>query len=160
MYDIIKLRTVFFLIVLLIFLGSYGQSRLPSGSTYKDVEIFTVDGISRAKFVSMISDYFAWPHPADYNDIWKVPIDGFNDVSPADAYGKQIEVALEQGIVTKDASGNFNPGKVITRGEAADMLEKAFMIGDIVADGYMEEAELNDPLSKKEAGIIFNAVGI
>lgn len=114
--------------------------------------------ISKAEFVAMISDYFGWPHPLEYNDIWKKPIDGFKDVSSADPYGRQIEVALEQGIITKDASGNFNPGTAVTRGEAADMLEAAFMIDDVVAAGYMEPGTINDPLSDKEAETIFNTI--
>jgi len=116
------------------------------------------DGITRAEFTAMISDYFTWPHPEDYNDIWKVPIDGFKDVSSSDAYGKQIEVALEQGIITKDASGNFKPDAVITRGDAASMLEAAFMLEDIVADGYMEEGKTGDHLSREEAETVFKAL--
>lgn len=158
MYSILRHSAVFSLILIMIFLHSFGQTSLPSGSTYEDMEIATVDNIARAEFVAIISDYFAWPHPEDYNDIWKVPIDGFNDVSSADAYGKQIEVALEQGIVTKDVSGSFNPEIIITRKEAADILEDAFMVADIVAAGYMEEGEMSDPLSKEEAGIVFKAV--
>jgi hypothetical protein len=114
--------------------------------------------ISKAEFVAMISDYFSWPHPEDYNDIWKVPIKGFNDVSSADTYGKQIEVALEQGIITSDASGNFNPRSTITRGEAAEMLEAAFMTDDIVAGGYMEEGQTIHPLSADEAKTIFKKI--
>ena len=155
MDDILKFGAVCFLVSLVISVGSFGQSSLPSGLTYHDEEIVSVDGITRAEFVAMISDYFGWPHPEDYNDIWKVPIDGFNDISSSDAYGRQIEVALEQGIVTKNASGNFNPETVITRGEAAVILENAFMVEDIIAGGYMEEGDTGDPLLKEEAEGVF-----
>lgn len=144
MYNILKNRAVFFLFYLVILLGSCGLNR-------------SVD-ITKGEFVAMVSEFFAWPHPEEYNDIWKVPIDGFNDVSSDEPYGMQIEVALEQGIITKDASREFHPDTVITRGEAADILEKAFMIDDIVADGYMEAGEINDALSKEEAKAIFEAI--
>jgi hypothetical protein len=29
---------------------------------------------TKAEFAAKISSYFAWPHPNDYNDIWKTPI--------------------------------------------------------------------------------------
>jgi hypothetical protein len=140
MYKTLKLKAICFSVFLMVSMSSFGQS------------------ITRAEFVAMISDYFGWPHPEDYNDIWKAPINGFNDVTSADAYGKQIEVALEQGIITKDASGNFKPGSVITRGESADILEKAFRIDDIVVGGYMKKGTLSDPLSKEEARAVFKTI--
>ena len=137
-----KLKTTFLLIVSVFLLNACGTS----------------DSISKAEFVAMVSDYFEWPHPDDYNDIWKTSIDGFNDVSSADPYGKQIEVALEQGIITKDASGNFNPDAAMTRGEAAKILQAAFMLDDVVAEGFMEEGKTNAPLSKEEAKTVFDKI--
>ncbi len=137
-----KLKTTFLLIVSVFLLNACGIS----GS------------ISKAEFVAMVSDYFEWPHPDDYNDIWKTPIDGFNDITSADAYGKQIEVALEQGIITKDVSGNFNPDAAITRGEAAEILQAAFLLDDIVAKGFMEEGKTNASLSKEEAKAVFDKI--
>nr|WP_321357232.1 cadherin-like beta sandwich domain-containing protein [uncultured Draconibacterium sp.] len=137
-----KLKTTFLLIVSVFLLNACGTS----------------DSISKAEFVAMVSDYFEWPHPDDYNDIWKMPIDGFNDVSSADLYGKQIEVALEQGIITKDASGNFNPDAAMTRGEAAKILQVAFMLDDLVAEGFMEEGKTNASLSKEEAAAVFEKI--
>ena len=137
-----KPKTIYLVIFLLIVISSCNKSK----------------DISKAEFVAKISDYFEWPHPDNYNDIWKKPIDGFKDVSSADPYGKQIEVALEQGIITKDASGNFNPENTITRGEAAEIFEAAFKIKDIVADGFMAEGNISDPLSYEEANSIFEAI--
>jgi hypothetical protein len=154
----LKLIFLCILVSLMVFLTSCGQNRLSSGSTNKGIEIATAGGITKAEFVAMISDYFAWPHPDNYNDIWKKPIDGFADVSTADKYGRQIEVALEQGIIAKDASGKFNPNTVITRGQAAEILGKAFLIDDIVAGGYMKKGASEDTMSKEEAETIFKAI--
>ncbi len=112
-------------------------------------------GITKGEFVAMVSDYFAWSHPDEYNDIWKIPIEGYSDVSSDDLYGKQIEVALEQGIIVKDATGEFHPEAAITRSEVLDILEKAFLIDDIVALGYMEVGDGNKVLSKDEAKTVF-----
>lgn len=94
------------------------------------------DEITKAEFIGKISDYFAWPHPSDYNDIWKAPLMQFNDVKTADEYGKQIECAYEEGIISADASGNFNPEWGISRQDAVIILVKAFKIpeSDITAE--------------------------
>jgi glyoxylase-like metal-dependent hydrolase (beta-lactamase superfamily II) len=84
--------------------------------------------ITKAKFVSKIVNYFNWPHPSEYNDIWKAPLKQFKDVKTTDKYGKQIECAYEQGIIGPDASGNFYPNSHITRQDAAVVLVKAFKI--------------------------------
>ena len=89
----------------------------PGGKTY-----------TRAEFVARIADYFAWPHPTEYNDIWKAPLKQFKDVKTTDAYGKQIENAYEQGLIGPDAAGNFNPGAAVTRQEAAVIFAKAFKV--------------------------------
>lgn len=84
--------------------------------------------LTRAEFVAMISDYFAWPHPSEYNDIWKAPLMQFADVKTEDKYGKQIEVALEEGLIAPDALGNFEPNAKMTRQDAAVIFAKAFMV--------------------------------
>ena len=84
--------------------------------------------LTRAEFVAMISDYFAWPHPSEYNDIWKTPLTPFADVKAEDKYGKQIEVALEEGLIAPDALGNFEPNAKMTRQDAAVIFAKAFMV--------------------------------
>ena len=106
----------------------------------------------------MISDFFAWPHPDDYNDIWKKPIDGFRDISTLSPYRKQIEVALEQGVISKDISGNFRPEENISRGDAAKILEASFLLSDIVKEGYMKSGNVNNPLSNDEARTIFETI--
>ena len=153
-----KYRCVFLAFFLIFSPGTFGLGSVPSGSTFKGVEIAAIDDITKAEFVAMVSDFFTWPHPVDYNDIWKKPINGFSDVTTADTYGKQIEVALEQGIIKKDGSGKFNPKTIITRGEAADILEAAFMINDIIADGYMVKGNSNNPLSRQEAEKVFKTI--
>ncbi len=93
------------------------------------VSVPTGEGtITKAEFVARISDYFEWPHPTEYNDIWKSPLKQFKDVRTADPFGKQIEVAYEQGLISPDASGNFNPGAAVTRQEAAAILALAFRL--------------------------------
>lgn len=91
--------------------------------------------ISRAEFIAKIVDYFGWPHPSEYNDIWedyavaKGLIDyTFNDVSLSDPYGKQIEIAYAEGLISPDAKGNFNPNQPISREDAAVIIAKAWML--------------------------------
>ncbi|HYQ57804.1 MAG TPA: cadherin-like beta sandwich domain-containing protein [Draconibacterium sp.] len=143
-----KSGRVLFIVVFTLVFGQLGMSCKTANQ----------DVVTKAEYVAKISDYFEWPHPDDYNDIWKKPIDGFKDVTSTDTYGKQIEVALERGIISKDASGNFNPEKVITRGEAAGILEAAFLIDDLVAAGYMKEGKMDEPLSGKEAETVFQTI--
>jgi glyoxylase-like metal-dependent hydrolase (beta-lactamase superfamily II) len=90
--------------------------------------------LNRAEFVARISDYFGWPHPSEYNDIWKVPLTAMKDVSVADKYGKQIEVAVEQGIVSPTTEGFFFPNAPIARQDAAVIIVKAFRIPTSSAD--------------------------
>ena len=71
--------------------------------------------ITRAEFVGMVSEYFQWPHPSEYNDYWEMTFKQFNDVRTDDLYGKRIEAAYEAGIITADAIGNFNPNSEITK---------------------------------------------
>ena len=84
------------------------------------------DKLTKAEFVAIVSNFFAWPHPTEYNDIWHPPIKQFNDVITSDPYGKEIECAYEEGIIEPDEAGNFNPNSEITREEAAVILVKAF----------------------------------
>ncbi len=88
------------------------------------------DNITKAEFIGKISNYFAWPHPSDYNDIWKAPLKQFNDVKTTDPLGKQIEAAYEEGLISPDASGNFNPDSEISREDAAVILVDAFKIAE------------------------------
>ena len=89
---------------------------------------------SRAEFVAKISDYFAWPHPTEYNDIWKVPLKQFNDVKPTDAFSKQIDVAYEEMIIEADADGNFRPDAPLSREDAAVIIAKAFKVPEAGTD--------------------------
>jgi len=142
--------------------------------------------ITKAEFIAKISDYFAWPHPTEYNDIWKAPLKQFNDVETSDTYGKQIEVAYEENIISPDASGNFNPESKISRQDVAVIFAKAFKIADsdktvefsdstsiskeaiksvnaLVELGYMsgKTATLfapNDPITNAEVNSIFNKI--
>src|SRR5512136_2438936 len=69
---------------------------------------------TRAEFIARMSDYFGWPHPEDYNDIWKVPLKPLQDVKTGDRYGRQIETAIEQGIVGASTEGYFHPDQAIS----------------------------------------------
>ncbi len=153
MNNLKKITSILFLI--LITSVSFGKS---ISSSTENSTIQTENYISKAEFVAMISDYFGWPHPDDYNDIWKVPIDGFYDVLSTDKYGKQIEVALEQGIISKNASGKFNPESAISRNEAEDILKAAFMIDDVVLLNFMNEGVKSEYLTTDEAKNIFQTI--
>lgn len=112
--------------------------------------------MTRAEFVAMISGYFAWPHPDDYNDIWKTPLKEFNDVKTEDKYGKLIETAYEEGLIAPDVKGNFNPGALMTRAEAAVIFAKAFKVAPAGTDELEKftDAAGIDP----EARIYINAI--
>ncbi|MBP7110323.1 MAG: S-layer homology domain-containing protein [Firmicutes bacterium] len=97
--------------------------------------------LTRAEFVAMISNYFAWPHPTDYNDIWKAPLKQFKDVKTTDKFGKQIEVAYEEELIEPDAAGNFYPEALITRQDAAVIFAKAFkvpLVEDDAVAGFVD----------------------
>lgn len=114
-----KLMRIIALIMIVFLLPSNALAKTPSPNG---------DKITKAEFIAIISDYFEWPHPTEYNDIWKAPLKQFNDVKTSDQYGKQIEVAYEEGIIAPDSNGNFNPNSGITRQDAAVILVKAFRI--------------------------------
>jgi len=141
--------------------------------------------ITKAEFVAKIADFFQWPHPSDYNDIWKAPLKTFNDVKTTDKYGKQIEAAYQAGIISPDDSGNFNPDSLITRQDAAVIFVKAFKIPEtdkvmfsdnasirpdaraavntLAALGYMTAKKgtlfmPNEPITKSEVEEIFNKI--
>ncbi len=86
--------------------------------------------LTRAEFVAKISDYFAWPHPTEYNDIWKTPLQQLKDVKAGDRYAKQIDTAVEEGIISVGAPGNFYPDKEISRQDAAVVFARAFRVPD------------------------------
>lgn len=143
---------------------------------------------TRAEFVAKVSNYFAWPHPTEYNDIWKVPLKKFSDVKESAPRIKQIDVAYEEGIIGPDAVGNFYPDKPISRQDAAMILGKAFlvptapadalaafsdaakiradakpMVNAMVAAGFMAGRSAkafgpDDPLSEAEVDSIFAAI--
>lgn len=155
----------------------------PAGLAQTDDAAYT-----KAEFIAKISDYFAWPHPNDYNDIWKVPLKPLKDVKTDDRYGKQIETAVEQGIIDASIEGYFYPNGPISRQDAAVVFAKAFKVpapaadpagkysdsktikpaaresvNALVAQGYMSgkmEAEFrpNDAISAAEADAIFNKI--
>ncbi len=95
--------------------------------------------ITKAEFVGEVSAYFQWPHPDDYNDIWKTEPKKFNDVETTDEYGKLIEAAYEEGVISEDASGNFNPDSTVTYAEAAEILAEAFKVSDEIVEAYIDE---------------------
>lgn len=99
---------------------------IPGYTVFADVETPLVNGVSRAEFIGKISNYFAWPHPTQYNDIWKAPLKQFKDVKTADRYGKQIETAYEESVTSGIGNGYFDPNAQLARQDAAVMLVKAF----------------------------------
>ncbi|MEZ5072492.1 MAG: cadherin-like beta sandwich domain-containing protein [Bacteroidales bacterium] len=131
---------------------------LPSSGTGRFESPDPDPGMTKAEFAALVADFFAWPHPDQYNDIWKKPIDGFADVGPDVPFRRQIEVCLERGVIQKDETGLFRPHAILTRGEAADILEAAFMLEDLVEEGYMEGGREDDRMSRPEAGDLFAAI--
>ena len=102
------------------------------------------DNITKAEYVAEISEFFGWPHPNDYNDVWKTEPKTFNDVETTDEYGKLVEAAYEEGIIEADESGNFNPDAEITYEEAIEIMAEAFKqsletITPYIASDYTEE---------------------
>ena len=84
--------------------------------------------LTRAAFLATISDYFDWPHSSEYKDRFANAQPVFVDVSiGVTPYAKQIETALEEGVVS-NTRGYFNPDENVTREDAADMYVKAFLI--------------------------------
>ncbi|MCC6633322.1 MAG: S-layer homology domain-containing protein [Gammaproteobacteria bacterium] len=84
--------------------------------------------LTRAQFVAQVSDYFGWYHASGYNDYWKVPLRTFADVKAEDPYGKQIENAYEENVISPDARGRFNPTARMTREDAAVIFAKAYFL--------------------------------
>ena len=84
--------------------------------------------MTRAVFVAMVSTYFNWIHSSEYIDPYKAVQPTFVDVAiGVTPYAKEIETALEEGVVS-NVRGNFFPTQPMTREDAADALVKAFNI--------------------------------
>ena len=84
--------------------------------------------LTRAAFVATISDKFDWVHSSEYNDQYKATQPTFTDVVfGATPYARQIETALEEGVVS-NAQGSFSPAALVSREDAADMYVRAFKI--------------------------------
>lgn len=84
--------------------------------------------VTRAEFVGTLVDYFGWPHRSEFNDVWKAPPLPIADVTPGALYARQIETAVDFGIVTLDSANCFNPEKPVSRQEAAALLADLFML--------------------------------
>ena len=108
--------------------------------------------ITRAEFIAELTDYFGWPHPSEYNDIWEdyAVEQGlinytFKDVNLSDPYGKQVEAAYAESIIGPDAQGNFYPNGGITREDAAVILVNAFRIPQSTTPTpYVDDAAISD----------------
>lgn len=120
-----------------------------------------IDGITKAEFVAQLTDFFEWPEMNDYNDVWENnAVDAglldytITDVELEDQYGRQIKAAYEQGIVTLDASKNFNPDQMLTRGEVAEILASAWKLSGpeaLVTLGVMAAGDAAAEITKDEA---------
>ncbi len=96
--------------------------------------------LTRAEFVAMVSDHFQWVHWSEYNDYAKPVPRQFSDVRTGDAYGKQIECALEESVVAPDADNRFHPDQPVTRQDAVSIVAKAFAITADAAAQYVKSA--------------------
>lgn len=109
-----------------------------------DADALFENGVTRAEFIAKISDYFEWPHPSEYNDVWKAPLKQFSDVKTTDTYGKQIETAYEEGIINGTGNSRFNPNEIITRQDAAVIFARAFHLTLTNKTGiFKDEASIN-----------------
>jgi len=100
---------------------------IPNNYVFADVETKVTNGVTRGALIARISDYFDWAHSTEYNDIWKVEPKKFSDVKTTDLYGKQIENAYEEDIIS-GLNNKFNPNDQIVRQDVAVILAKAFNI--------------------------------
>jgi hypothetical protein len=84
--------------------------------------------LTSGAFLATISDYFEWPHSSEYKDRFANAQPSFVDVAiGVTEYARQIETALEEGVVS-NAQGYFHPDEPVRREDAADMYVKAFGI--------------------------------
>jgi len=146
MLNLLKSRNFIWLIIALTLIPAMVLALLPAtaGAVSKSPNVFE---ITKAEFIAKIADYFGWPHRDDYNDIWKyqVPAKKFNDVATEDKYGRQIEAAYEEGVISANANGNFYPESGITREDAAVILVNAFRIPESATPtGYLDDATISE----------------
>lgn len=89
-------------------------------SGYSDGTFGPNNSINRAEALKIILEAF---------DVSLVSSDAvgntFNDVSSSDWYGRYVETASEEGLVSGYGDGSFGPGNSLTRGEAAKILYTA-----------------------------------
>lgn len=146
MLNLLKSRNSIWLIIVLMLISAMVLALLPAtaGAVSKSPK---GNEITKAEFIAKIADYFGWPHRDDYNDIWKyqVPAKEFNDVETEDQYGRQIEAAYEEGIISADEYGNFYPESGITREDAAVILVDAFRIPESATPtAYLDDATISE----------------
>jgi len=112
---------------------------IPGYTVFADVEAPLVNGVSRGEFIGKVSDYFEWPHPTQYNDVWKATLKQFKDVRTTDRYGKQIETAYEENVTSGVGGGYFDPNAQLARQDAAVMLVKAFHLPLTTKTGFFKD---------------------
>ncbi|MDR1708475.1 MAG: cadherin-like beta sandwich domain-containing protein [Candidatus Accumulibacter sp.] len=102
--------------------------------------------LTKGAFLATISDYFDWPHSSEYKDRFATAQPTFVDVQiGVTPYAKQIETALEEGVVS-NAQGYFYPEDPVTREEAAEMYVKAFKISAATTNplgGFTDAADIS-----------------
>ncbi len=152
-------KSRFWLSLLLIPLCLMIWSCSDSGSSSKSSD--SSEPMTRAEFVAEVSDYFQWPHPDDYNDIWNTPVKKFADIETTDEYGKLVEAAYQEGIIEADADDNFNPDENITYDAAITILAEAFKLTEetvtpyVAGAGYTTEQQ-DETFSKSDFDAAFN----
>ena len=100
----------------------------PTTSTTPTPSSTDTQPLTRGAFVATISDYFNWAHSSEYIDMYRNPQPTFADVVfGTTPYGKQIETALEESVIS-NSQGYFYPDKLVTREDAAVMYVNAFKI--------------------------------
>lgn len=124
--------------------------------------------LTRGQFMIMLANYFGWSH---YNSVMDDGTDiddkgeimttervrNFYDVTGTADYVKPIEAALDMGVLHADSPNDcFYPMSVMTREDAAIILQKAFLIEN--ADKDYIQYFLDSKNVSKEAYSAMNAL--
>ncbi|HSI48832.1 MAG TPA: S-layer homology domain-containing protein [Ideonella sp.] len=109
--------------------------------------------LSRAAFVATIADSFDWVHSSQYNDQYKAVQPTFADVLlGVTPYARQIETALEEGVVS-NAQGDFRPEAAVTREDAAEMYALAFKVPAATTDALAAFGDASSVSASRRASV-------
>ncbi|MER1985266.1 MAG: S-layer homology domain-containing protein [Solibacillus sp.] len=109
---------------------------------YPDGTFRPTEKITRKHAAALISRAFD-KLPADSSYANKTA----SDVSAKNAYKVDIDKVIKAGVIVPDAKGNFRPNDLITRGEMAQALAKAYQLDKAELTGkdatFIDKAKMN-----------------